>query len=119
MADEVAALVGVNTHVNYSGTVYDQAFYSIVKPRLIELGVRHIRDNPGADANAIVKSRYVELARAGIRLTMVTWNTRDFDLDYVKSLNGSGTTVVPSCFCGALGEPGSSERIVETCSASR
>jgi hypothetical protein len=94
MADEVAALVGVNTHVNYSGTVYDQAFYSIVKPRLIELGVGHIRDNPGADANAIVKSRYVELARAGIRLTMVTWNTRDFDLDYVKSLNGSGTTVV-------------------------
>ncbi len=94
MADGLASLVGVNTHVNYSGTVYDQAFYSIVKPRLIELGVRHIRDNPGADTNATVKSRYVELARAGIRLTMVTWNSQDFDLDYVKSLNGSGTSVV-------------------------
>ena len=35
-----------------------------------------------------------ELARAGIRLTMVTWNSQDFDLDYVKSLNGSGTSVV-------------------------
>lgn len=94
MADQLAALVGVNTHVNYSGIVYDREFYTIVKPRLIELGVRRIRDNPGADTNATVKSRYVELARAGIRLTMITWNTQDFDLDYVKSLNGSGTAVV-------------------------
>lgn len=94
MADELATLVGVNTHVNYSGTVYDREFYSIIKPRLIELGVRHIRDNPGSDTNATVKARYVELARAGIRLTLVTWDAQDFDLGYARSLNISGTTVV-------------------------
>lgn len=94
MADRAADAVGVNTHVNYSGTIYDTAFASIIRPRLIELGVRHIRDNPGDDRNATVKARYNELARNGIRLTLVTWNAQDYDLDYVKSLNSAGVAVV-------------------------
>ena len=33
MADRAADAVGVNTHVNYSGTIYDTAFASIIRPR--------------------------------------------------------------------------------------
>ncbi|MFZ1431635.1 MAG: hypothetical protein WAS21_33350 [Geminicoccaceae bacterium] len=94
MADLAANLPGVNTHINYLGTVYDRSYNSIIKPRLLELGIRHIRDNPASDTNITVKNRYVELARAGIKLLMVTWDTANCDLDYVKSLNSSGLQVV-------------------------
>lgn len=94
MADRAADLPGVNTHLNYMGTVYDRSYDSVIKPRLLELGVRHIRDNPGSDTNNTIKNRYIELARAGIRLLMVTWDTTNHDLDYVIALNSSGLSVV-------------------------
>ncbi|MFZ1431634.1 MAG: hypothetical protein WAS21_33345 [Geminicoccaceae bacterium] len=94
MADSVADAPGVNTHINYLRTIYDTGYASIVKPRLLELGIRHIRDNPGGDSDARTKGRYIELARSGIRLLLCTWSTADQDIDYVKSLNGSGVRVV-------------------------
>lgn len=94
MADLVADAPGVNTHINYLGTVYDRAYDSIVKPRLLELGIRHIRDSPGGDTDAMTKGRYIELARGGIRLLLTTWNPGDNDIDYVKALNGSDVQVV-------------------------
>ena len=94
MADLAADAPGVNTHINYLGTVYDRAYGSIIKPRLLELGVRHIRDSPGGDGDAMTKGRYIELARSGIRLLLTTSNPSDNDIDYVKALNGSGVQVV-------------------------
>lgn len=94
MADSVADAPGINTHINYLRTIYDTGYASIVKPRLLELGIRHIRDNPGGDSDAKTKGRYIELARSGVRLLLCTWNTSDQDIDYVKSLNGSGVQVV-------------------------
>lgn len=94
MADQAANLPGVNTHINYLGTVYDRSYSSIIKPRLLELGVRHIRDNPGSDGNVTVKSRYIDLARSGVKLLLITWDTSNNDIDYVTSLNSSGVQVV-------------------------
>jgi cell division septation protein DedD len=36
--------IGINVHLPYTGTVYDQNWQDIIKPRLGELGVRLIRD---------------------------------------------------------------------------
>ena len=42
-ADPFVDFVGVNTHLGYSDTTYG-GYEGILKPRLLELGVRHIRD---------------------------------------------------------------------------
>jgi hypothetical protein len=96
MADLAADLPGVNTHINYLGSIYDSGYASIVKPRLLELGVRHIRDNPGGDSDNKTKDRCRELAAGGIRLCLTTANEGDYDLDYVKAL---GTGVVEAVEC--------------------
>jgi hypothetical protein len=43
-ADAFVDFVGVNTHVGYSDTTYAD-YDGILKPRLLELDVRHIRDS--------------------------------------------------------------------------
>ena len=48
MADIVADAVGVNVHLDYAGTVYDTGYSTIVRPRLNELGTRHIRSGAGS-----------------------------------------------------------------------
>jgi hypothetical protein len=94
MADRAVDAIGVNTHINYLGTIYDTGYSSIIKPRLLELGVRHIRDNPGGDRDAKTKARFTELASSGIRLLLTTSSTTSFNIDYVKSLNVGGVQVV-------------------------
>lgn len=84
MSDFAADIVGINTHINYPGTVYDRAYGSIIKPRLLELGVRHIRDNPG---NGVFRERFIDLARSGIRALLV--NANRGHKDYVKSINSA------------------------------
>ena len=92
-ADSAADMVGVNTHINYRGSIYDLAWSSIIRPRLIELGVRHIRDNPGAPGDLGTKQRFANLANAGIRTLLVNWQSAD--KDYVTSTNAlSGTRVI-------------------------
>ena len=95
MADRIVDLIGVNTHVGFRGTIYDTGFATIIRPRLLELGVRHIRDSPGPADDALVKSRYVDLARNGIRTLMINWPERGQGQDYVKELNATaGFSVV-------------------------
>ena len=93
MADVAADVPGINTHINYLQATYATKFTTITKPRLLELGVRHIRDNPGGDKDNVTKGRFIELAKAGINVLFAASDTSD-RLDYVKSLNGSGTFVV-------------------------
>lgn len=58
--------VGVNTHLHYYDTAYGN--FSLIKQRLQELGVRHIRDG-GSDPTWIQRTN--ELASVGIRSTIV------------------------------------------------
>ncbi|MBC7568078.1 MAG: hypothetical protein H7223_14065 [Pedobacter sp.] len=64
-----ADAVGVNTHLNYLGSVYDLHYQDIIKPRLIELGTKHIRDHFGSEK---INARYINLAHDhGIRLLLI------------------------------------------------
>ena len=92
MADKAADMVGVNTHLNYRDTPYYSRYEDLIKPRLSELGVRHIRDNPSNEK--LVKDRYAELAKNGIKLLLINWD-QPRGYEYAKSLNtDSGVKVV-------------------------
>ena len=68
--------VGVNTHLHYQGTVYDSRYEDLIKPKLLELGVRHIRDGAytyeGASRNTFFYKRLRELGAAGIDFNLLT-----------------------------------------------
>src|SRR5215471_9718631 len=42
MADRFADSVGINVHLHHTGTPYDN--FELVRTRLVDLGVRHLRD---------------------------------------------------------------------------
>jgi hypothetical protein len=58
----------VNTHLGYDGTVYDRG-WPVVRDRLVELGVRHVRDTSYREGTKLddVVPRYKELADLGVR----------------------------------------------------
>lgn len=94
MSDLAADAPGVNTHINYLGSVYDTAYDAIVQPRLHELGVRHIRDNPGVDTDATIKSRFTDLAKAGIDLLLIMPEAIEHGIAYARTLNEGPIQVV-------------------------
>jgi hypothetical protein len=59
--------VGVNTHVGYTDTAYGR--WALVRDRLVELGVKHVRDASHRDGTRLgdVVPRYNELAGLGVR----------------------------------------------------
>jgi hypothetical protein len=61
--------LGINTHVNYLDTAYGR-FAEIVRPRLVELGIRHIRDGSLPDV-PLYYDRLRELGNLGIRSTLI------------------------------------------------
>jgi hypothetical protein len=67
--------IGVNIHLHYTDTVYS-AFDTIVRPRLVELGVRHVRDAvytyDGVSGDTFVYRRMRRLGQDGIRFTLIT-----------------------------------------------
>jgi hypothetical protein len=67
-ADAFVDFFGVNTHLGYYDTAY-RDYEGIVKPRLLELGVRHIRDGTFNDE---VLGKYFDLGQHGIRLLFIT-----------------------------------------------
>jgi hypothetical protein len=79
LAKSAAAFVssiGVNTHISYLDRVYGAGFQSIIKPRLKQLGIRHLRDGgnvwPDEGWMSLVYGRYRELAEAtGARFTII------------------------------------------------
>lgn len=61
--------IGVAVHLNYKDTVYNK-YKDIIKPRLIELGIRHIRGGVTLqDEDSLDKFR--ELGKIGIKSTIV------------------------------------------------
>jgi hypothetical protein len=75
-ADTFVESVGVNTHLHYTGTVYDSGFDRIIRPKLIGLGIRHVRDGAytydAAGASTAFNRRCRSLAAAGIRFDFLT-----------------------------------------------
>jgi hypothetical protein len=59
--------VGINVHLSYLNRVYGSNYATIIRPRLVELGVRHLRDGGGVfpDANwmSLIYGRYAEIAQ--------------------------------------------------------
>ena len=68
-ADSFVDSVGVATHLSYRNTAYIK-YDEIIKPRLQELGVRHIRDGVRPE-DVSTQKRFVDLARIGIKSIQV------------------------------------------------
>jgi hypothetical protein len=66
-ADAFVDSIGVATHLRYLDTAYSR-YEAVIKPRLQELGVRHIRDG-GKDT--LMFQKLNDLATLGIRSTLV------------------------------------------------
>jgi hypothetical protein len=75
-ADAFVDSVGVNTHLHYQGTPYDYAFDTVIKPKLLASGIRHVRDGAytyrGVGAQSFYYQRCRQLAAAGIRFDLLT-----------------------------------------------
>ncbi len=73
-ADALVNSIGINTKLSYLQSVYGTGFNGIVKPRVIALGVRHLRDegsNVVSDGwMQLVYGRMKELAANGIRFNL-------------------------------------------------
>ncbi len=67
--------VGVNTHLGYDESPYARN-WPMVRDRLVELGVRHIRDASHRDGTRLgdVVPRYKELAALGVRGNLLAGN---------------------------------------------
>ncbi len=68
-ADAVIDSLGVNVHLGYGDTVYGQEFDAIIRPKLLALGVRHLRD--GAHREGSIAQRQRDLCTNGLRLTLI------------------------------------------------
>lgn len=74
-ADAFVQSIGLNLHLSYFRTVYGTGWETIVKPRLLSLGVRHMRDGGSVVASddwmRTVYGRMNQLGAAGIRFNLV------------------------------------------------
>jgi hypothetical protein len=61
--------LGVAVHLSYTDTSYGQ-YSTIIKPRLKELGIRHIRDGVTLK-DSITQDKFNDLAKIGIKSTLV------------------------------------------------
>lgn len=75
-ADSFVGSIGVNTHFYYSNTPYVENF-SLVKQRLAELGVRHIRENIAPNERPDQYQRLRELAASGIKADLILGDPRN------------------------------------------
>jgi hypothetical protein len=74
-AEEFVDSIGVNVHLHYNDTVYNR-YTDVIRPRLVELGVRHVRDGAytykGASAGTFYYQRLRDLGRLGIQSNLIT-----------------------------------------------
>ena len=93
-ADDFVDSVGVNTHLYYDDSVYYKRYNDLIKPKLLALGVRHIRDGCVYNLNGYME-RLRELKElGGIRATLVC-DPRDIKVDgAVDLVKEIGTDVV-------------------------
>lgn len=74
-ADALVNSIGINVHLSYFQTPYGTGFNTIIKPKLKELGVRHLRDVGSVTTNNgwmnTVYGRAKELGYMGMRFNYV------------------------------------------------
>jgi hypothetical protein len=100
-ADGVVNSIGINTHLSYFQTAYGTGFNTIVKPRLIALGLRHLRDDGLVHSDAgwmnLVYGRMKELGKSGMRFALVMQPNADGTFnsvnDFAPLMNYAGTVV--------------------------
>jgi hypothetical protein len=91
-ANRFVGSVGINVHLHFNDTLYRDNF-PLIKSRLLELGVRHIRDGlVDATEWTTYYDRLNELGAAGIKCTLIVHPDDDIALwlDYPSR--------VPECF---------------------
>jgi hypothetical protein len=69
-ADRFVDAISVQTHLGHQ-SIYSTSWSTIVRPRLLELGIRHVRER--MFDSETVQSRMKELAANGIKLTAGCW----------------------------------------------
>jgi hypothetical protein len=86
-ADKFVDSIGVNTHIRYLDTTYKD-FNNVIKPRLQELGIRHIRD--GLIITDLDSQRkFNELGKLGIKATMLfdyRWNKNPKEVEQIVKM---------------------------------
>lgn len=92
-ADDFVDSIGVNTHLYYDGSVYYQKYSSLIKPKLSQLGVRHIRDGASRNLNGYM-DRLRELETLGIRTTLTCSPNDTTPQGAVSLVKELGTKVV-------------------------
>lgn len=89
-ADSFVDSIGVNTHLFYTDTVYHEKYEEIIKPKLLELGVRHIRDGGTRNLSGYL-DRLQELKSFGINSTLIfgpNTGTPADGIELIKDLKG-------------------------------
>lgn len=86
MADEAANAVGINTHLSFLDT-YGPVWKTIIRPRLLESGIRHIRD--GVTTFPEVNDQFRDLAAQGVTGLLVNSDNAQATRNIVKSLNAA------------------------------
>lgn len=85
-ADSFVDSVGVNVHIGYLGGVYSTEYESIIKPKLLELGIRHVRDKAVVVESdgwmEKVYGRMDELAGLGMKFTLINEPSPDSPSNY-------------------------------------
>lgn len=93
-ADEFVDSIGVNTHLQYDDSVYYKNYNDLIKPKLLGLGVRHIRDACSRNMNGFM-DRVKELNTLGGIRTLMVCDPRDIKPQATVSLiKELGTNVV-------------------------
>jgi hypothetical protein len=90
-ANDFVDSIGVAVHLSYRDTGYDK-YNEIIKPRLQELGVSHIRDGVRLE-DVDTQQKFLDLAKIGIKSTLVMdprdENTGSRAVNVVKSISES------------------------------
>ena len=101
-AAEFIDTIGVNTHLHYQDRVYYQRYEDLIKPKLLELGVRHVRDGvytyEGVGPDTFYYQRLRELSAAGIRFNLIT----TFDTRYQTATDYTKLTDIVTWTDGAV-----------------
>ena len=69
-ADALVDSIGVNVHLSYNDTSY-RNYAEVIKPRLKEAGIRHIRDGCPPHWNQEVRTKLNDLAANSIRSLLI------------------------------------------------
>lgn len=86
-ADDFVNSIGINVHLGYFDTPYGSGWASVVKPKLLALGIRHLRDaGVVLDSDEWMRSVYgrmKELSDRGLKFTLIM-RPKEGDSDFSR-----------------------------------